>query len=387
MRRTFKYNIRANKQTIENLERILELCRVLYNLGLEQRILMWKQWRKQISWYDQNRQLGDLKKEFLEFKDVPSQAAYDVMHRLDLAYRAFFRRLREKSGAAGFPRFRGKNRVSSLTLSNQEGWNIQGGYLIIGKIGRFRLKQHRPINGLVKTLTIKKSPTGKWYACFSCDYVPLKLLPSTNKSIGVDVGCESFLTNSDGGKIGNPRFLKKSHNKLSKMQHLMSRKHRNSNNRRKTRLLSAGVYEKISNQRRDFHFKAANLLVKENDAICIEKMSSWTSSRPLNKSMRDVAWFDFFNKLRFKAEEAGREVIEVPAAGTSQLCSRCGANVPKNLSVRVHDCPNCGLIIDRDWNSAINILKLGQGLPKVTPAERLEIALEKQEAYVQVVHQ
>jgi len=377
VRKTFKYNIRANKQTIQNMERVLELCRVLYNLCLEQRILLYRQYKKQIYYYDQLKQITELKVVYPEFRDIPSQAAQNVARRLDRAFVAFFRRRESKQSRAGFPRFKGRGRVNSLTFPNRCGWNIQNDALFINNIGRFRLRQHRYVEGVIKTLTIKKSLTGKWYAYFSCDHVPLKLLSTTNKSVGVDVGCESFLTSSDGKRINNPRFLKKSQNKLAKMQRLMARKHKGSNNRAKARLLVAKTYEKISNQRRDFHFKAANLLVKENDTICIEKMNSWTSSRSMNKSMRDVAWFDFFSKLHFKAEEAGREVIEVPAAGTSQLCSRCGARAPKNLSVRVHDCPNCGLVIDRDWNSAINILKLGQGLPQVTPMERLRIALEK----------
>ena len=211
-------------------------------------------------------------------------------------------------------------------------------------------------------VTITKTLTNKWFVCFSCDNVPQKLLPKMNKSIGIDVGCESFLTTSDGVKIANPRFLKQSEEKLKRQQSALSRKKKGSNRRKKAKLLVAKTHEKIANQRRDFQFKVVNLLVKNHDTICIEDLKSWNSFRSMNKSMRDVSWFQFFNILLFKAAEAGREVIKVPAGRTSQICSSCGKEVPKDLSVRTHNCPYCHLVIDRDVNAALNILRLGMSL-------------------------
>jgi len=359
MRKSFKYRIYANRETLSGAEEVLNLCRILYNLALDQRINAWKCHGKYVSGYDQANQLSDLKKGFPEFKKVPSQTLQDVIERLDKSYQSFFRRVK-RGKRAGFPRFKGMGRYDSFTLK-KTGWKLDGKYLTINKIGKFKIKFSRPIEGAIKTVTIRRTLSDKWFVSFVCDDVPYKPLPKTGKTVGIDVGCESFLTDSDNRKIENPRFLNKSQDILTKRQQSMGHKERGSNRRKKAKLLVAKIYEKITNQRRDFHFKVANKLVKENDIICIEKLHSWKTFRKLNRSMGDVAWFNFFNILRFKAEEAGKEVIEVPAKNTSHGCSGCGAIVKKGLSIRVHRC-SCGLEIDRDYNAALNILRLGQSL-------------------------
>lgn len=358
--KAFKYRIEANNQTISKAENWITLCRHLYNTALEQRISIYKQDRGSISCYDQINQLPELKKAFPEYKEVSSQTLQDVIERLDGAYSAFFRRV--KNGEKpGFPRFKGMNRYDSFTLK-QAGWKLEGKYLTIKNIGRFKIRLSRPVGGKIKTVTIRRTPTGKWFVYFSCNNIPDKPLPKTNNIIGIDVGCESFLTTSNGDKIENPRFFNKSKDILAMRQQRLSKRHKGSNRRNKARILVAKSYEKIRNQRRNFHFKVANQLIRENDVICIEKMNSWNSNRGLNRSMRDVAWFGFFNILHFKAEEASREVIEVPARNTSQACSQCGCIVPKDLPIRIHHCPHCGLTLDRDHNAALNILRLGQSL-------------------------
>ena len=360
MKKTFKYRINANKDTLTEADRILDLCRILYNLCLEQRQYTWKSYQKSISKFNQIKQLPDLKKAFPEFNKVPSQTLQDVIERVDKAFQGFFRRI--KSGEKpGYPRFKSYNRYDSFTLK-QAGWKLEGNKLIISKIGSFKTILHRPIEGTIKTVTLRKSFAGKWFVCFCCDNIHLKLLPETKKQIGIDIGCESFLTDSNGRKITNPRFFKKTQNVLKARQQRLSRKIRGSTRRKKARILVAKIHQKIFNQRKDFHFKIANQLLKENDVVCIERLFNWKTFRNLNRSMRDVAWFGFFNILRFKAEEAGREIIEVPAKGTSQICSRCGKEIPKDLSVRTHSCPFCHLIIDRDHNAALNILRLGARL-------------------------
>jgi len=359
MKKTFQHRIKANPQTHQKAEKWLSLCRQLYNDCLNERIIAYKENKKSIFQYSQMRKLPQLKKTFPDFKQVNSQTLQDVIQRLDKAYQGFFRRVKNKE-KAGFPRFKGQNRYNSFTLK-QTGWKLNGRYLEIKNIGRFKLFLSRPIEGDIKTITIRRTLTNQWFVSFACDNVSQKLLPKTGKEIGIDMGCESFLTDSNGQKIDNPRFFKNSQSILIKRQQKLSQKVKGSNRRNKTRLLVAKIHQKISNQRKDFHFKTANKLVKENDKIYIEKLNSFKSFKGLNKSMRDVAWFQFFNILRFKAEEAGREVVEVPAQNTSQLCSRCGQIIEKDLSVRIHKC-SCGLEIDRDWNAALNILRLGQSL-------------------------
>lgn len=359
-KKSFQYRIQANSQIINRAEHWLSLCRDLYNTALNQRIVFWNSRHRPISCYEQMKQLPNLKAEIAEYSQVGSQVLQDVLKRLDKAYQGFFRRVKN-GDKPGFPRFKGKDRYESFTLK-QWGWSLEGKYLFIRNIGKFKLRLSRPIESDIKTVTIRRRPTGKWFVIFSCDNVPSKPLPKTNKTIGIDVGCQFFLTKSDGGTVENPRFFKKSQDILAKRQQSLSRRAKDSNRRNKARILVAKAHEKIRNQRRDFHFKIANKLVKSYDTIFIEKMTSWNSWRSLNRSMRDVAWFEFFDILRFKAEEAGREVVKVPSKGTSQTCSECGAQLPDDLSIRVHSCPSCGLSIDRHFNAALNILRAGQAL-------------------------
>lgn len=360
MRKSFKYYIKANEKSIQKANQTLELCRVLYNLCLEQRRFVWKNHHKSISYYDQKKELPIFKKFFPEFKGVPSQTLQDVIQRVDRAFQNFFRRVKN-SEKPGYPRFKSFNRYDSFTLT-QAGWKLIGRKLQIKKIGCFKLFLSRPVEGDIKTVTIRKTFRDKWYVTFSCDNVSLKPLPKTGEPIGIDVGCESFLTTSTGEKIDNPRFFQKAGSVLRKRQKNLSRKKKGSGHRNKARILLIKAHEKLYNQRRDFHFKTARKFLQAYDTICIENMKNFKSFRSLNRSMRDVAWFGFFEILLFKAEEAGKEILKVPAKDTSQICSQCGKVVPKNLSCRFHNCPHCGLFLDRDVNAARNILRLGQSL-------------------------
>ena len=357
MKKTFKYRLYPNRAVEKSSDEILDLCRILYNLCLEQRRMLWQYHKKSITCFDQIKQLPPLKKAFPEFKKVPSQTFQEVAERVDKAFKGFFQRI--KNGTrAGYPRFKSLGRYHSFTLK-QAGWKLSGKVLEIKKIGSFKIILHRPLGGNVKTVSIKRTVTGKWFALFSCDDMPARPLEKTGKAIGIDMGCESFLVDSNGQGIDNPRFLKKKEALLQERQRALSRKKKGSYRRNKARLLLAKTHEKIANMRRDFHFKIANQLFKVADIICIEKLSVWKSWRTLNKSIRDAAWISFFMILRAKAEEAGREIIEVPARNTSQTCSGCGETVEKTLSDRWHFCPFCHLSISRDHNAARNILNLG----------------------------
>ena len=364
MKKTFQYRIYTNKETAIKAETWLSLCRQLYNDCLNERIIAYEEKKESISVWQQMSNLPQIKKAFSDYQCVNSQTLQDVIQRLDKAYQAFFRRIKAKE-KAGFPRFKGVDRYDSFTLK-QTGWKLKDNRLVIRNIGTFRLKLSRPVEGTIKTVTIRRSSTGKWYVSFSCDNVPTKPLPKTGKIVGIDVGCKSFLTDSKGNKIDNPRFFKTSQNILKTRQQKLSTKIKGSHRRKKAKFLVANIHEKIQNQRKDFHFKTANKLLGENDIVCIEKMNSWNSWKSLNRSMRDVAWFQFFSILKAKAVEAERQIVEVDPKGTSQICSSCQKEVPKDLSVRIHNCPFCHLVIDRDHNSALNILRLGQSLQAYT---------------------
>lgn len=365
MRRTFQYQIKMSKTSEAICIQWLERCRTLYNLALEQRITIYKQSRKSVSCYDQLNQLPELKKAFPDFKNIGSQCLQDVLERLDKAFKSFFQRI--KQGKAGFPRFKSSDRYNSFTLK-QAGWKLEGRYLHLAKIGRLKLFLSQPIEGKIKTVTVKRTSTGKWFVCFSCDEVPTKIFPETTKEVGLDVGIKSFLVDSDGHKIDNPLFLKKSLKTLRVRNRTLSRRVKGSNRRRAARLLVAKAHEKIANQRKDFLHKVANHYIQNNKTIFIEdlQIDNMVRNRHLARSIADSSWGMFFQMLSYKAENAGREIVKVNPNGTSQRCSQCGERVPKSLAVRIHCCPFCGCVLDRDHNAAINIHKLGQSVQAIT---------------------
>ena len=362
MRRTYKYRAVINKKTETNCEKWLYLCRTLYNLVLEQRIWMYRQRRETPSHYDQQNQLPEFKNEFTEFKDVGSQVLQNVTKRVDLAYRAFFRRLKSGQGKAGFPRFKGKNRYDSFTFPNRCGWKLEGRYLYVKKVGRFKLHPSKPVQGDIKTVTVRRSPTGKWYVCFSCDNVVPRKFPKATEAIGIDVGIKSFCVDSDGNVFDNPKYYRESEQLLRKRQRKLSRRKKGSVGRKEARILVAKAHERVFNLRNDFLHKTANYYIENYGTINIEDLQvrNMLKNKHLSKSIADASWSKFFDMLTYKAEEAGREVVKVRPHGTSQLCSFCGAKVPKTLAVRVHRCSVCGLVMDRDHNAALNILNCGQ---------------------------
>jgi putative transposase len=366
MRKTFKYRATISKTTENNAFEWLYLCRTLYNLALEQRILAYRYNGQTLTAYDQINQLPELKKEFPEFAQVGSQCLQDVINRLDKAYKAFFRRI--KTGQkAGFPRFKGKHRYDSFTLK-QAGWKMQGRYLYVRNVGRFKLRLSRPIRGDIKTVTIRHTKTGKWFVCFSCDNVPEKTFPKTTQMVGIDVGLKSFCVDSDATSFDNPKYYRRNQRKLRRLQRSLSRKKKGSANREKARLEVAKMHERISNQRSDFLHKVANHYIINYDKIFVEdlKITNMVKNSRLSKSIADAGWGMFFEMLCAKAVEAGRTVQKVKPHGTSQICSICGEHVAKTLSVRVHKCPNCSVELDRDLNAALNILAVGQTVSSVT---------------------
>jgi putative transposase len=372
MRKTFLYEARLNNKTTANANQWLETCRRLYNIALDQRISIYRQDRKTISVYDQANQLPDLKAAYPEFKTVGSQVLQDVLERLDKAYKSFFRRVKQKGQKAGFPRFKGYARYDSFTLK-QAGWKLAGRHLTIARIGKFKLFLSRPIEGDIKTITVRRVPGGKWLVAFSCDNVPEKRLPASDREVGIDVGIKSFCVDSDGGIVENPAYFSKYEQVLRRRQRALARKKKGSKNRAAARVLVAKTHAKIANQRRDFLHKVANAYIKDYGTISVEdlKIQNMIQNRNrnfhLSKSISDASWGKFFEFLSCKAEEAGRTVIKVAPHGTSQICSGCGEKVPKTLSVRTHRCPYCSLTMDRDLNASINILQAGQACQALTP--------------------
>jgi putative transposase len=365
MRKTFLYKASVSRSTAVSCLRWLSLCQDLYNTALEQRIDAYRRCGISLSWYSQCYELPALKEVFPEYKEVGSEVLQDVLQRLDRAYKAFFRRL--KTGdKPGFPRFKGRDRYDSFTLK-RTGWQLEGRYLFIRKVGRFKLFLSRPVDGRIKTVTVRRTSAGKWLVAFSCDQVPARQYPEATGEVGIDVGIRSFCADSEGGTVENPLYFKKAGQILRRRQRSLSRKVKGSSRRSKARILVARVHEKVNNQRRDFLHKTAYEYVRKYKVIHIETLRIRNMVRNrLAKPILDSSWGAFFSILCAKAEEAGRTVVKVPPHGTSRVCSGCGETVDKTIAQRVHKCPHCGLIIDRDLNASINILRAGQALQALT---------------------
>jgi len=358
MHKTFKFRLNPTRHQRTLLNNTLELCRWVYNETLAVRKNVWEQEQKTISLYDTNKLLTSWKKDRPELSQVYSQVLQNAQERVDLAFKAFFRRV--KAGEKpGYPRFRGYGRYDSFTFK-QYGFALANNGLQLSKIGGIKIVQHRPIEGKIKTLAVLRDAIGNWYACFSCEVEPSPL-PASEKAVGIDVGLESFATLSSGEKVANPRFFRKDEKALAKAQRKLSKAEKGTPERAKRRKAVAHIHQRIANRRKDFAHKLSRRVVNEFGIIAIEKLNTkgMLQNHCLSKSISDAAWNQFAQFTQYKAENAGRECVLVDPRNTSKKCSRCGTLVEKALSVRVHSCPVCGLVIDRDENAAINILALG----------------------------
>ncbi len=364
--KTYQYKLKPTPDQERELERVLMLCRQLYNTALEQRITLWKQRGVTLTAYEQMAELPDLKTAFSAYTTAHSLVLQDMLGRLEKTYQDFFRRVKTgKTGQTpGFPRFHGRTRYHSFTYKQfGNGARLDNSFLVLSKIGRIAVRWSRPMEGTPKTVTISRQVDG-WYVSFSCANVPIQPLAHTGQETGIDVGLESFATLSDGIMIHNPRCYRKTERHLKTAQRKVSRRKKGSNRRRKAVKLLAKAHLKVRRQRQDFHHKTALQLVRYYDTIYHEELrvANMLRNHHLAKSIQDAEWYTFLNILAFKAACAGKQVVTVPPAYTSQMCSGCGVLVAKGLSVRWHTCPECGTSLHRDHNAAKNIERLGQSL-------------------------
>ncbi len=289
MLKTYKYRLYPTKKQIKTLEWTLDHCRALYNAALQERRDAYNLCVQQhpnyydpdvrkeltkayaIGYNDQSAQLPEIKEIREEYREIHSQVLQDVLKRVDKAMKAFFRRVKEGS-KPGYPRFQGKGRFDSFTYP-QAGFSLtHDNRLCLSKIGTIKIKMHREVTESVKTCTIKREGE-HWYVCFACDVEEQKKLPYTDLAIGVDMGLLHFATDSSGDTIENPRHFRKSRGLLKKRQQRLSKKRKGSNRRRKASRIIARTHRKIRNQRRDFHHKAARILVDTYETIVFEDLS------------------------------------------------------------------------------------------------------------------
>jgi putative transposase len=373
LNKMFQYRSYPTKKQERQLDAILEECRWLYNHLLEKRRDTYEQTGKGLTCYEQQATYPMLKQERPSLDIVHSQVLQNVAVRIDLAMKAFFRRCKAGENP-GYPRFKGRNRYNSLTFPQvPSGCSLKDGKLFVSKVGHVKIVLHRSLKGTPKTCTISKSSTGKWYACFSCEGEPERL-PENTESIGIDGGLKTFATLSDGQEIENPRFFRVEEKALAKVQRKHSKLAKGTPERRKHRKAVARVHERIAWRRQNFTHQQSRKVINAFGVICVEDLNvnRMIHNHCLAKSIADASWSAFFSQVSSKAEEAGRRLVKVNPAYTSQTCSQCGHRQKMPLSERIFACPCCHVHLDRDLNAARNIRGLGlQALGLSVEAPRL----------------
>lgn len=398
MRRSFKFQLRPTAKQAVALGQMLGDHRALYNAALQERRDAYRHpSRTTVRYGDQSAQLKDIR------AYDPDQARWSfssqqaTLRRLDKAFAAFYRRV--KAGdAPGYPRFKGAGwfdtvefpkdgdgcRWDSVEHPTQTRVRLQG-------VGHVKVNQHRPVQGVVKTISVKRE-RARWYVVLSCDDVPAKPLPATGAVVGVDMGVASFLTTSDGVHVPNPRHLAASADRLATAQQDLSRRKRGSNRRRRAVARVAGLHRKVRRQRLDHAHKTALTLVRDYDLICVEalqvaNMTKRAKPKPdpdthgvwlpnggsaksgLNKSILDAGWSAFLSILHSKAESAARTVIEVNPANTSRTCTQCGHCSGENRKTQAEfRCVACGYTAHADVVGATNVLRAGLALQGASDA-------------------
>lgn len=374
MRKTFRYRLYPTRKQANLLRQQLEECRWLYNHFLEVRKTSYEKDKKSPGLYDQQKTIPLLKEQRPSLANVHSQLLQNVAVRIDLAFQAFFRRV--KNGEKpGYPRFRGRGRYDSMTFPQvPSGCELRDGFLRLSKVGAVKVVLHRKPQGKPKTCTIRRSSTGKWYACFSCEVAHPRPFKRNKEQCGIDVGLHSFATLSSGEAIDNPRFFRTDEKALAKAQRRLSREAKGTPERAQRRKPVARIHERIAFRRLDFAHQTARKLVNQFGFLAVEdlEVNRMVHNRCLAKSISDASWSLFFTLLFFKAANAGRTIVKVNPAYTSQDCSRCGHRQKMPLAEREFRCPCCQVVLDRDHNAALNILRIGLGLQAVgsTPRSR-----------------
>ncbi|MBS3074578.1 transposase [Candidatus Pacearchaeota archaeon] len=373
-----KFRLYPNKEQTDKLEFALDTCRRAYNMMLGEL-------RDQVV-IDRNMIqaiLPDLKICEPRFREVYSKTLQYECYRL-FSNLSALKVLKGNHKKVGRLRFKGKGWFKTINY-NQSGFSLEDNKLHLSKIGDIKIKVHREVNGNIKQIQIKKE-IDRWYAIIITD--EKKQIICGNKVVGIDLGINNYLVDSEGNKIENPKILEQNLSKLKHLQKDLSRKKKGSSNRKKARIRLSKLHLKITNQRTDFLHKITTKLIKECKIIVMENLDikQMSQQKYFNaKNMMDASWGKFAQLLDFKAENAGCQIVKIDPRNTSKICSQCGHIQDMSLYKRTYECAECGFVIDRDYNSAINILNklAGQELSCVeksvnTPLE--QTSSMKQEA-------
>ena len=378
---TYQYKIDPTPEQAATMEAWGELLRRHWNYALGQRLDWLSRTRCQIDrcslksepigeipgkvdYYVQASELKQTKQLFPSYKDIYADCQQQNLMRLDKAWKRWL--VPDKTGKrGGKPRFKKRGDICSFTFPRvnhpKAGTHLNGNILKLSKIGEVNVVLHRPIpDGFeIKQATILHKPDG-WHVSFALedDTVPTPLpVDEVKSAAGIDVGLEKFLTTSDGQSIEVPHYYRKGQAVLARQQRFLSRKQKGSRNYQRQANKVARQHLHVARQRKEFHYQVAHWLCQAYDLIAFENLNIKGLARTrLAKSILDAAWGSFLQILQAVAVKCGKLSVGTDARATSINCSGCGERVEKDLSVRIHECPHCQLVIDRDWNAAQNIL-------------------------------
>ncbi len=366
--RTLEFVLRPNRTQEKKMLDTIGHCCFMYNHLLEYCKELYENGEKHPSEFSLNMHISEFKKEHPELKNVYSQVLQNISTRLSRAFDGFFRRVNQKKEAAGYPRFKSFQRYDSFTYT-QKGFSLNDGHLELSKIGPVKAYGIRKMTGKMKTCTIKREgygPNYRWKASLTYEYDNISTLFIEDNRVpcGIDMGLTDTVTVSDGKIFTNTKHIIKTESSIAKIQRKMSRYEKGTEQRRKYGQHLFHAYSDLRRIMKAERFEIVNELTNNHNMIAFEKLNiraleDKSLGKGMRKSYRDASWGYLLNTLRYKAAEAGTELIEVNPAYTSQMCSVCGNIVEKKLAERRHKCPHCGLDIDRDLNAAKNILRLG----------------------------
>ena len=382
----YRFRLYPTKEQVEFLNRQIGHCRFVYNKLLEIAKENYEKEGKKWNYYEYKKLLPKLKGESPFLKEANSQSLQEAVKWLDRAFKNFFK------GLAKFPKFKSKKIINSISIPQH--FRIEGNKIKIPKLKTpIKFKKHRKIEGKVRSVSITKLPSGKFYLNVLVDR-EIEPLPKTENVVAIDVGLTHFCTLSTGEKIENPRHLLKTEERLKKLQRKLSRKVKGSKKYLKLQRRIAKLHEKVGNQRNNFLRKLSKKIIDNNKAVIVEDLNvkGLLKNSNLSKHIADASWRRFISYLEYKAKLYGRELIKANLFyPSSKLCSVCGyKNEKLKLSDRKWKCPKCGAEHDRDYNATLNLLKeglkqlkgsltlrtVGLERPELTPVESVVALVE-----------
>lgn len=377
MLKTYKYRIYPNVNQIKLIEQTFGCCRLVYNLALEVKIRAYKEHGVGLSGYDLIYQLTELKKDFSYLNEVDSQALQASVNKIDISFKNFFR-------GSGYPKFKSKREQQSFQCPrNTRKIDWINNTLTIPKIKNIPIILDRAFDGQIKTVTISKTNTGKYFASVLVDNkleLPEKVKINPDTAIGIDLGIKDFAILSTGEKIKNPKYLRNGMKRLKVLQRRASRKKKGSCNRKKANKRLAIYHEKIANRRKDFLQKVSTRIIGDNQTgtVCVETLAvaNMMKNHHLAQAISDVGWYEFVRMLEYKANWYGKNIIRIGRfEASTKTCSNCGAkNELLTLSDRSWTCGSCFVTHDRDVNAAKNIKFIGLNTGKGIPGEPVELS-------------